>query len=336
MRPMDLVTQACLGAGLGELVLGRTLGARATAIGAALGVLPDADALLTPLLSDLQELTWHRSLTHSLVFCLAAPPLFAAGLRRVFGGDTQRREWLLFTYLVVVSHVLIDCCTTFGTQVFFPFSSYPVSFRCVSIVDPLVTVPLLFSVALCPFLARDGARRRWVNRVGLGLAAAYLLLLVGVKFHVDSVHRETLAREGVSASRIFSKPTFGNGILWRVVAEESDQFRVGYYSLLDSGRETEAMRSAPRGTLGDAAAAPNVKRLLEVLDGYASVATIGSETVIRDVRYGQWLGWSEEETPYVFAYRLLPVEHGVRIVAVPRAKTPPGLRQSFSERLKGR
>ena len=67
---------------LGELALGRKLGARAAGWGVGLGLLPDADNLIAPLLDDLQEATWHRSLTHSLLFCLAAPPALAWALQR--------------------------------------------------------------------------------------------------------------------------------------------------------------------------------------------------------------------------------------------------------------
>ena len=129
---MDLVTQGCLGGLLGEIALGRKLGARAAGWGIGLGLLPDADALVTPLLDDLQEATWHRSLTHSLLFCLAAPPVLAWALQRRYP-DTDPRRWLALTVAAVGTHILLDCCTTWGTQVLWPFSSEPVALRTVSV-----------------------------------------------------------------------------------------------------------------------------------------------------------------------------------------------------------
>jgi inner membrane protein len=337
-RHMDLVTQACLGGALGELVLGRKLGVRGACWGAALGVLPDADSLLAPLLSDLQELTWHRSLTHSLLFVLGAAPLFGLGLQRCYQEQTERRDWILLTLLVLGTHVLLDCCTTFGTQVLWPFSSRPISFRSVSVVDPLVTLPLLVAVVGCPFLARDGRRRRWLNRAALGFAALYLLALVGVKAHVDRVHDETLAGEGFAARRTLSKPTMGNGLLWRLVAEDEGGYRVGYYSLLDGQRRVEEIRYVPRGSLGEHGRDPEVQRLLEVLDDYYAVQSEpDGGLVVQDVRYGQWQGWSAVETPYVFGYRLAPPGSGRRsVTAIPRPEAPPDLRRSFKERIRGR
>ena len=46
---MDSITQAVLGAAVGETVLGKKIGHRAAIIGAIVGTIPDLDILLTPL-----------------------------------------------------------------------------------------------------------------------------------------------------------------------------------------------------------------------------------------------------------------------------------------------
>ena len=46
---VDSLTQATLGAAVGELVLGKRLGNRAIAWGALVGTLPDLDIIFTPL-----------------------------------------------------------------------------------------------------------------------------------------------------------------------------------------------------------------------------------------------------------------------------------------------
>jgi inner membrane protein len=61
---MDPVTQAALGAVVGQAVGHRRLGYRAAGIGALAGMLPDADVLLT-LSGDLfDEVVHHRGITH--------------------------------------------------------------------------------------------------------------------------------------------------------------------------------------------------------------------------------------------------------------------------------
>jgi inner membrane protein len=334
---MDLVTQGALGAALGELVLGRRLGWRAAAIGAGLGWLPDVDALLAPLLSDLQVLTWHRSLTHSLVFCALAPPLLGLLLQR-FHADTSRRAWVLLAYLVVATHVLIDCCTTFGTQVGWPFSTYPLTFRLVSIIDPCVTAPLLIGLGVALRLDRERRARTVAAALGLGAATAYLLLLLGVKLHVDSTLAHTLAARNVTPRRALSKPTMGNGVLWRVVAEDEQGFWVGYYSLLDSEAVVEHVRTVPRHAerLGALADDPGVIRLLEVLDHYYAVEADAEGLLVHDLRYGQWMAWASAPSPWVFSYRLTPTPAGVEVRVLPRIRPGRELGRSFMARIGGR
>jgi len=333
---MDLVTQGALGAALGELVLGRRLGWRAAAIGAGLGWLPDVDAVLAPLLSDLQILTWHRSLTHSLVFCLLAPPLLGLALHRLHA-ETSRGAWILLAYLALSTHVLLDCCTTFGTQVGWPFSDYPVTFRSVSIVDPLVTLPLLVGTGVALALDRERRARRVSVAAGIGLASLYLLALVGVKFHVERALTQTLAAQGVNPRRVLTKPTMGNGLLWRCVAENPQGYWVGYYSLLDAAASVERVRSVPRHAerLGTLATDPDVSRLLEVLDGYYSVESDEEGLLVHDVRYGQWLGWDPVASPWVFSYRVTPTAAGVEIRVLPRIRPSSELGRSFLARIKG-
>ena len=45
--------------------------------------------------------------------------------------------WSIFT------HPLLDCCTTYGTQLFQPFSDYRVGFNNVAVADLFYTLPFL-------------------------------------------------------------------------------------------------------------------------------------------------------------------------------------------------
>ena len=57
---MDSITQAALGAAVGEVVLGKKVGNKATLWGAFGGTLPDLDIFLNPFLTDVQSLVVHR------------------------------------------------------------------------------------------------------------------------------------------------------------------------------------------------------------------------------------------------------------------------------------
>ncbi len=75
---MDSVTQAVLGASVGELFLGRKLGNRAMAWGAAIGTLPDLDVVSRLFLShEVYGLIYHRGLSHSILLTIVLPFLLA-------------------------------------------------------------------------------------------------------------------------------------------------------------------------------------------------------------------------------------------------------------------
>jgi inner membrane protein len=76
---MDSITQAALGAAVGEAVLGKKIGNKAILIGAIAGTIPDLD-VLSRLFVDNQiyGLIYHRGITHSILFTILAAPLFGA------------------------------------------------------------------------------------------------------------------------------------------------------------------------------------------------------------------------------------------------------------------
>jgi membrane-bound metal-dependent hydrolase YbcI (DUF457 family) len=90
-------------------------------------VVPDADALRDLFSPDqLLIVTWHRSVTHSLV-CLPLFALLLAGLTR---SVARRRKWeapslgaLTAIYAIgIVSHIVLDLVTSFGTMIWTPIN----------------------------------------------------------------------------------------------------------------------------------------------------------------------------------------------------------------------
>lgn len=75
---MDSITQAVLGAAMGEAVLGKKIGNKAILIGALAGTIPDLDVLSRLFIDDqIYGLLYHRGITHSILFTFLASPLFA-------------------------------------------------------------------------------------------------------------------------------------------------------------------------------------------------------------------------------------------------------------------
>ena len=129
-------------------------------------IFPDADVFRDFLShDDLLLLTWHRSITHSLL-CL---PVWAV----VLGGLTQavarRRKWdapslqaLVGIYAVgILSHILLDLATSFGTMIWSPLDWSRPAWDILFIVDftftGLVLVPQMLAWT---FLDREHMRSR--------------------------------------------------------------------------------------------------------------------------------------------------------------------------------
>ena len=73
---MDSLSQIVLGAAVGEVVLGRRIGNRAMIWGAVAGTVPDMDVLGKYVLSELDNLGFHRGISHSLLFSVLGSFVF--------------------------------------------------------------------------------------------------------------------------------------------------------------------------------------------------------------------------------------------------------------------
>ena len=150
---MDSLTQAALGAAIGEVILGRKIGYKGAVIGAIIATIPDLDVVLIPFYSSLERISIHRGFSHSILFSLIGSILIAFILTKLkWTKQISYVRLLIFCWLALFTHMLLDAFTTYGTQLLLPFSNYRVSFDSVNIVDPFYTLPLLLGLILSAWL----------------------------------------------------------------------------------------------------------------------------------------------------------------------------------------
>jgi len=65
---VDSLTQAALGAAIGQATLGRRIGKKAAVAGALVATIPDLDVLLRVFYNSYDMLRIHRGISHSLLF----------------------------------------------------------------------------------------------------------------------------------------------------------------------------------------------------------------------------------------------------------------------------
>lgn len=277
---MDTVTQAMLGAVVARAVL-PTGGTRALAWGAAAGVLPDLDMLAIPFQDDVDRFTAHRSLTHSLLIMLpAAVPLSKLCAR--FSGLT-RREWLWLLFWCFLTHILLDLCTTYGTQIFWPLSRYPYALSIVFIIDPAYSLILIGTLVLLCRRAPPSTAY-----YALALSTAYLLVAAGLKFHAHHVLKETLDERGVPYTNFIVQNTPFNVVLWQAIATGPEGDTTAWYHVIK--KEIE-VRHAPvhplaEAVLDQAAAYPRAARLLAFTKGLHRIEEHADGLYLIDLRFG--------------------------------------------------
>ena len=330
---MDSLTHAVLGAALGELLLGRRLGNRALAWGALCGTLPDMDALLLPLLGTANQLWWHRGPSHSLLVMIAASWALAPWLAKLWQRDKISRAqagWFVFT--IWGTHVLIDCCTVYGTSVAWPMTAHRVAFNHLFIIDLLFTLPMLVAVVWLALLRtkKQLPKRRRLNAWGLGLAAGYLLLSVGMKFVAAAGFDADLARRGVTYQRRMEAPTPFNILLWRSVVERGDEFWVGYRSVFEWHSTPVRWTVYPQGqaALAGLVDLREVQTLQWFTDGWWIARPHAKGVWIGDLRFDESRSWGDKkgmvDSRLAFAWNLTPNVPGERLQPIYSVRPHPG------------
>ena len=173
-------------------------------VGSGRGTFPDLDILLAPFQDDIGFLTHHRGITHCLLFVLVVGSILGWLVGRWYGtirASTSCRSWVLLFLICLLTHVLLDACTTYGTPLFLPWSDYRVAFNNIFIVDPLLTLPLLLGMPYCLLRRPDARRRQLVSYAALAVSCLYLGTTFVSKYAAQGAFAASLAEEGIAANR---------------------------------------------------------------------------------------------------------------------------------------
>jgi inner membrane protein len=284
---LDSLTQIALGAAVGEAVLGHRVGRKAALWGAILGTLPDLDVLI-PFGDPVADFTFHRSFSHSVFMLALLTPLMVWLIRKIHPADAHHRKgWYALVYLVFLTHVLLDSCTIYGTQIFWPLTEYPMTWGSIFIIDPLYTLPLIAGVVAVAVARRNPIRGYRFNLAMLTLSTLYLGWSFGAKFHAQDVAREALARQGIEYRQVLALAGPFNTILWRVLVMTPAGYAEGWYSLLDSDPDIDfTFHSSEQELLLGLESHWPVDRLQWFTKGFYRVGQEGQSVVITDLRMG--------------------------------------------------
>jgi len=240
-------------------------------------------------------------------------------------------KWYLLFFLAFFTHILLDSCTTFGTQLFMPFFNYRVAFNNIAVADPFYTIPFLICVIIFSYLKRGTKKRAFFNWLGIGISSTYMLFTIVNKCYVDHVFDKALHHRGIEATRYRTTPTILNNLLWTCVAEDKDRFYVGQYSLFDSDPNLHYLNVFPKkdSIHQELSGYKEYQTLLWFSDGYLTSFPNDSVIILSDLRYGGMSDTIRGSQDLVFNFKVRPKNGTLEFT---ETREPP--QGSFGEMLK--
>lgn len=220
--------------------------------------------------------------------------------------EASYRTWVALFFWSIFTHPILDCFTSWGTQVLQPFSDLRVQWCTVSVVDPVATLPFLLLLFVASRFRKENPWRSRMNWAGMVWFCGYLLVYtIGHKRVVDETFEASLAAQNIHYQRYYTNPTIFNNIVWAGVAEGDTAYYFGLYGFNDCRREFSPISVIPKNHELLDVVPPDSRAgyfLRWFSDGYYNVLPYRGDTLqVNDLRFGL-LGDSLQGKNYVFPF----------------------------------
>jgi inner membrane protein len=277
---MDTVTHVLTGTLVGYCGFRQRAGRAGLWAAVAASVFPDVDGVLAAVSGE-AYLRWHRSFTHSFVMLPVWSLLVGWTVWELNGRRDFRVLWAAAA-AGMVSHILLDWITSYGTLLLWPLNDVRYALSWVFILDPFVWAML--GVSLWAVLRRGRLR---AAPVGLMIVAGYVLW--GGIMHQAALSG---ARRAHPAERVAVYPQPMNPFRWTVVREAGDTI----YWDGGAGRRARFQQAADDELIAAAAGT----RTAQVYLWFAEFPLVeklerpgGATLRYRDLRFRTVLPWGE-------------------------------------------
>ena len=234
---MDPLTQGVVGVTATQIVSSRKEKLLAALLGFFSGMAADLDVLISSSTDPLLALEYHRHFTHSLFFIPFGGLLCAVAFYYLIPSIKRKLSFqrvYVFCVLGYATHAALDACTTYGTQLFWPFSNVRVAWNVVSVIDPLFTLPL---IVLLLFSFFKGSHKLAV--IAFVYAFAYMGWGLIQNQRAEKLAYELAHSRGHVPINLGVKPSMANLITWKSVYEYDNRYYVDAVRVLASHRIIE-------------------------------------------------------------------------------------------------
>ncbi len=223
-------------------------------------------------------------------------------------------EWTKLFFWSLITHPLLDCHTTWGTQLLWPLP-YKLAWNNIFVIDPLYTVPFLVIVIIAMFYPRQSSTRKYLNWVGIMISCLYMVWSLGAKWYTFNVFEDNLKSKGLVYSRLTTVPTPMNTFLWSATADGDTVLYSGLYSIFDKDKDVEFHTIKTNHDLVNRYTGDDVLNRLNFLSkGWYVIDNDNPDTLVyNDTRFGpMYLG---DKPLYSFGYQLTDTPLGVSAAA---------------------
>lgn len=221
--------------------------------------------------------------------------------------DAGLYQWIWMFFLALITHPILDCFTTYGTQFLLPFSSERIAFNNISVLDPLYTVPFLLCLLTAMFYKKTNPMRAVWNNRGLIISSMYMIFTIFNKTRANTIFENSLSKEQITASRYMTTPTILNNVLWSGIAETDSAYYYGMYSFFDEDKifklnKIDKNRAEFQSGLENDA---TLKTLRWFSDDYFVLKRKNTDTIeYFDLRFGTFRMKASDPDEFVFKFNI--------------------------------
>lgn len=268
--------------------------AAATLMGLVSGMAPDLDIFIGSATDPLFSLEFHRHFTHSLFFIPFGSLLCALFIYVLLGWS----QWFknrninfkviyLYCFTAYATHGLLDACTTYGTQLLWPFTDARIAWNIISIIDPVFTLPLLLFVIIAAI-----SKRKWFTYTAITWAIIYFSIGIIQRERAEAIGYKLAESRGHEVSSLRATPSFANLIVWKTIYRHDGYFYVdavklglGNHHVFEGERIKELNLSRDFPWLDkNSQQAKDIERFRWFSNNYLSVSPFYKDRII-DMRY---------------------------------------------------
>lgn len=225
---MDLLTQGMLGSTVAQACFSKNLGKKTALYGFVVGLLPDFD-IVSSFWGEWASLEYHRGPTHALPILVLMSLPVGYFCKKFSKSNAPLSKWLQMAFLSLVTHPIIDWCTTYGTPLFWPFSSRRFANDSLSILDPTYSLPLLVVTLIGIFNLLTPGKRKALAAAALMITSLYAFMGYMNSQSLVAKGKTIFAQQGFKAVSVRATPTLFNNRLFRIVGKnEENDFMVTY------------------------------------------------------------------------------------------------------------